>query len=445
MPLQLPNLDDRRYNDLVTEALARIPTYCPEWTNHNPSDPGITLVELFAYLTDMLLYRLNRVTDDNRRKFLKLLGDPEWDKGELRDETRKAVLGVRERYRAVTRDDYEFLSRESFNSFLIESAQSSVNLVARAHCVPQRNLEAGTESERLRLRPEHVSVVIVPATERPNPTPPPAIVTGPGSGAAPQPTPAQLGAVLAFLDDRRMLTTKLHVVGPFYAHVSVQVVLARKVDAVEKDLASAVAASLSDLLDPLPSEGRKGWPFGRKVFLSDIYETLETIPGLDFVTDVMLSSECAADDDKCVVADPIWHADGDLIGLALEQHHLPVFDKADIVIAPNTAFLTVNLLISASAPAGAAADVLKRTIKSTVRRFFHPRLEGPGPATAQPTNIFVSDIEVAIKTAGGLSGAIQIVADCVPSSVLKSDPDRGLYIRVDAGKVVDWRTTIELS
>src|SRR5260370_4430308 len=101
MLLRLPNLDDRRYNDLVAEALARIHTYYPQWANYNPSDPGITLVELFAYLTDMLLYRINRVTNDNTRKFLKLLNDPDWETGELRDEIRKAVLGIRERYRAI--------------------------------------------------------------------------------------------------------------------------------------------------------------------------------------------------------------------------------------------------------------------------------------------------------------------------------------------------------
>src|ERR1044071_2439456 len=75
MPITLPNLDDRRYADLVEEARSLIPTYAPEWTDHNESDPGITLIELFAYLSEMLIYRLNRVTDANRYAFLKLL-DP---------------------------------------------------------------------------------------------------------------------------------------------------------------------------------------------------------------------------------------------------------------------------------------------------------------------------------------------------------------------------------
>lgn len=76
MPLQIPSIDDRRYQDLVTEALARIPVHNPEWTNFNKSDPGVTLIELFAFLTENLLYRANQIPERNRRKFLQLLGVP---------------------------------------------------------------------------------------------------------------------------------------------------------------------------------------------------------------------------------------------------------------------------------------------------------------------------------------------------------------------------------
>lgn len=76
MPLQIPSIDDRRYQDLVTEALARVPVHNPEWTNFNKSDPGVTLIELFAFLTENLLYRANQIPERNRRKFLQLLGVP---------------------------------------------------------------------------------------------------------------------------------------------------------------------------------------------------------------------------------------------------------------------------------------------------------------------------------------------------------------------------------
>lgn len=68
------NLDDRDYKDLVDECLLRIPRYCPEWTNFNPSDPGVTMVELFAWLTDQMLLRFNQVPKRNYITFLELLG-----------------------------------------------------------------------------------------------------------------------------------------------------------------------------------------------------------------------------------------------------------------------------------------------------------------------------------------------------------------------------------
>lgn len=75
MPLPEPYLDDLRFQkDLVDEARRRIIRYCPEWTDYNLSDPGITLIELFAWMTEMMVYRLNRVPDKNYIKFLEMLG-----------------------------------------------------------------------------------------------------------------------------------------------------------------------------------------------------------------------------------------------------------------------------------------------------------------------------------------------------------------------------------
>src|ERR1051325_2795818 len=76
MPITLPKIDDRRYDDLVAEALARIPVHTPEWTNFNQSDPGVTLVGVFAFLTESLLYRANLIPERMRKKFLQLLRIP---------------------------------------------------------------------------------------------------------------------------------------------------------------------------------------------------------------------------------------------------------------------------------------------------------------------------------------------------------------------------------
>ena len=74
MPLPAPNLDDRRFQDFVDDAKRLVQRRCPEWTDHNVSDPGVTLIELFAGMVDQVLYRLNRVPDRHYVKFLELLG-----------------------------------------------------------------------------------------------------------------------------------------------------------------------------------------------------------------------------------------------------------------------------------------------------------------------------------------------------------------------------------
>jgi predicted phage baseplate assembly protein len=73
MTLPVPNLDDRRFQDLVDEAKRMVQQRCPEWTDHNVSDPGVTLIETFAWMTDQLVYRLNRVPDRLYVKFLELI------------------------------------------------------------------------------------------------------------------------------------------------------------------------------------------------------------------------------------------------------------------------------------------------------------------------------------------------------------------------------------
>lgn len=74
MALPVPNLDDRRFQDLVDDAKRQIARRSPEWTDHNVSDPGVTLIELFAFMADQLIYRLNRVPDRQYVAFLDLLG-----------------------------------------------------------------------------------------------------------------------------------------------------------------------------------------------------------------------------------------------------------------------------------------------------------------------------------------------------------------------------------
>lgn len=311
MPLELPNLDDRTYKDLLEEAIAQIPTYAPEWTNYNPSDPGIVLIEMFAYLTEMQIYRLNRVTDKNLQTFLKLLNGENWTQTQnLTEEIRQAVVRLRSRYRAVTRQDYERLSTENFNNWLAETGQlEDLGRIERAYCVVDRNLEKNVEEERKQAAPGHVSVVIVPFKET--------------QKNEIQPTEDQRTALWNYLNDHRLLTTRHHVVGPIYVSISADIQVVRRHDALDEELRDRIVQAIEDFLSPLPTSNSPGWPFGRNVYVSELYELLEQVEGIDYIPDIQLSSQCPPESDRCVAAEPIFNNEEEKIGLQLYDHHLP--------------------------------------------------------------------------------------------------------------------------
>src|SRR5690242_16406891 len=74
MSLPAPTLDDRSFQDFVDQAKRAIPRHCPEWTNHNLNDPGVALIELFAWMSEQLIFRLNQVPDRLYLHFLNLVG-----------------------------------------------------------------------------------------------------------------------------------------------------------------------------------------------------------------------------------------------------------------------------------------------------------------------------------------------------------------------------------
>jgi len=76
VPIRPPALDDRSFDDLVAELLSRIPAHTPEWTHPRPGDPGRTLIDLFAWLGDTILYRANLIPERQRLAYLRLLGMP---------------------------------------------------------------------------------------------------------------------------------------------------------------------------------------------------------------------------------------------------------------------------------------------------------------------------------------------------------------------------------
>ena len=410
MPIPLPHLGDRTWADLLDEARALLPSLAPEWTNHNPSDPGVTLLELFAWLAEMLVWRTGQVPDAHVRAFLRLLTGQEGI-GELDEDVRAAVAALRDGYRAVTPADYERLATHGFNTWLeaarmaeeADGVPSRVASIARARCVPRRYLAAGEETARTADAPGQVSVMVIPRREDDPATPVREDRPPPPLSGAPPPMAGEATrrAVWGFLEERRLLATRVHVVSPVYVPVRVEAVVIRRADAPDPvspaklrdawdqvaatDVRRGVLEAVAAWLDPLEGgPGGRGWPFGRDVHLSDLYGVLEAVHGVDHVAALRLTSTCEPGDAGCVAAAEVPGAEGgEQVGLALQAHHLPQARlRAEDVHVAHTV-VPVRVLVSLTRAAGVADEALERAVEGAVRAVFGPLTGGPdGDGTA---------------------------------------------------------------
>lgn len=274
MSLPLPNLDDRTFADIVAESISLIPVECPDWTDHNPSDTGIILIELLAWLTELILYRVDQVPDENYAAFISLLkgekyklsgNSLEQQSQNLQIEIQKTLLLLQQRYRAVTSDDYVQLVLETWP----QVKEFDGLRIKRVSCIPQRNLENLASGNA----PNHISLVMV--LDQSNQS-------------------SDFSNLLAFLNDRKLLTTRIHLVEYQPINVQVSAVLVIEDGANPANLKNQIEKEIKEFFDPVASgkywDG-KGWPFGRSVYQSELYKLLDEISGVDYVENLQLKKD----------------------------------------------------------------------------------------------------------------------------------------------------------
>jgi hypothetical protein len=407
MSLPIPNLDDRSFDDLMKEATALIPTYNKEWTNYNSSDPGITLLELFSWLCEMVIYRINQVPEVNYREFLKLLGvepgmigsgtisgigaivtgkatvfDQELKVGDLisvpgqikmittidsdfqltvsspfendipigtnftylsagtgkissagkvitgdgtafsrelktggsiivngqsriitiintdisltvdskfnsevlsgtkfyysyksiDSSIREGLESLSRRYRAITTEDYEFLAKECLETLL-------EGLPSRVICVNNRDLEILCKKEEC-LQPGYVSVIIIPKCKE--------NTSYCNNGL---PTDVLKKRIKDYLDARKLVTTRLRVVGPDYQKANLKIWISLKENTLRETVTQeAVKKEIREYFDPVTGgKDGKGWELGRPIYRSEVFQLLEGIKGVDYVMKVKIN------------------------------------------------------------------------------------------------------------------------------------------------------------
>lgn len=264
MPLTLPNLDDRRWAELAEEARALLVRFCPEWTDHNVSNPGIALVEMFAWLTETAMYQANQLPDAFWMELLPLLGRA--PAGPVSTALREALEGLVEVNRGVTASDLELLALEAGR---LESPR-----MARARVVADLERREGPDPESPVSLPMTLLIVV---PDEPH-------------VAAPSPSLEAVRRIFHYVRHRRALTTRLHVIGPHYTPVSVTVTATR---AQGSDLtAQQVAERIREFLHPVRGwRDGQGWPFGRQVYDSELYQLLENVNGLDHVDSLVVGGQ----------------------------------------------------------------------------------------------------------------------------------------------------------
>jgi hypothetical protein len=384
MSLQIPNLDDRSFDDLMKEALSLIPIYSKEWTNHNPSDPGITLLELFAWLSEMVIYRVNRVPDESYINFLKLLAGVaeeadmdrllkipflfKWDSPEkveafrnyLKDDLyidwaenaviseisdtilrassgknwadlildadkEKAVLKINgcricylhvselnicsipdldEKYRHLIEtlkgvqkekkslsefkeaavgfmeSQHRVITSEDFEDKALECMEIlQEGLAGRAICMNNRDLEYSKLEDE---KQGHVSVIIIPGW----------LENSRYCRDELNPSDLLIEEVKADLASRRLVTTRVHVVAPFYQEVSLRVLIVLKENTNENEVLSNAKEKLKEYFHPITGgPDGNGWPLGRNVYRSELYSLIEGIEGIDHVSKIWINGD----------------------------------------------------------------------------------------------------------------------------------------------------------
>lgn len=292
MPLQLPDLDNKTFDDLMKEMIASIPKYSKKWTNFNPSDPGITLLEMLAWIAESLLYRTNRIPAESYLNFLKLVAGPDnsYDETDmahkrLLDYVKNVTSGAIEadltsmkaavqeflnsRFTAITAEDFKTLALEASDG------------VARVEVVPS---------------PNYIEIVVVIESDVQ------AIIDG------------EIEKVRKYLEPRLLLGTMIYVKNAAYTDVELRIEITcenyvsseftakpytpdimSKPKGQTKTLDDTVGYAIFEYLDRIyGGSGKTGWPYGRDLIIYELYHIIEKIGGVVNVNNIGITYPAGA-------------------------------------------------------------------------------------------------------------------------------------------------------
>jgi hypothetical protein len=259
------------FDDLVGEALTLIPAYAPAWTNHNASDPGITLIELLAYYSEALAYRADRISPDAKLNFLRLLHGEAWSDWQalvgrpvshIDAEIDRQVASLAHACPAVTSADFERRAVEVASEWLGEGNTVQARSVPSAELLAALGREVGGSISlgdiTVILAPERALAVDHLNTLRMH--------------------------VQQQLEPLCLLTSRVHVMEPVYLNITVGAHLGMNRGVRPEEAIDAANEALRRRFGPaLPSDPPNPQNrFGRPVHLSEIVEVVDGADGVDY-------------------------------------------------------------------------------------------------------------------------------------------------------------------
>jgi hypothetical protein len=289
MAIQLPNLDTKTYEDISEEMVASIPKYTDKWTNHNPSDPGITIIELLSWIAETTLYRINRIPYESYVNFLRLvagasgieeveglLKDSHQDKYQINileflkeieaghektipEIKTEALMFLKSRYRAVTEDDFCQLTVEAADLFgvkvrrvIVEKAQDENKVEILLVPDKWKQYEALNEAEKQSRYKELVEFVY------------------------------------DYLNPRTLIGTKIEVKKLVYSNVSIELKVVCHQYAIAEKIETDTKDRILKHLDPFVGGDEKtGWPYRRSLSIYEIAQIVEETDGVKRVESII--------------------------------------------------------------------------------------------------------------------------------------------------------------
>ena len=307
MPIQVPNLDDRNYDQLVRETDVLIARYFPEYADIGPTDPAVAINELFCYLFDFTMYQLNRITPEARSNFASLLGVRPVYGRPPEEALRQALAKLARIDRAVTADDIEAV---------LKKAHLTPGLLSRELlCGPV--LRAWTRTSKSIGEPLRVFVVqrdLADPTKR----------RAKRWEEDVREREEDLRVLYAFLRKFSPIGTRYLLAHAPVLKICVSAEIVKRKDSTInwKSLADAIINKLGAYIHPLKGgDNGDGWPFDKAVSRGDIYNIIEGMPGVDHVRSLYIKE---AGKTTYSAADTLSPPEGGLLEFMPEESDITV-------------------------------------------------------------------------------------------------------------------------